>query len=70
MQERADQEAFNKLLLADDKLTTAYAEIKRLNAVNSALESRLQGYMNKDVEQVRMIKSLQRRLDQAKKEAA
>lgn len=70
MQEAADQAIFNKLLLDDDKLSTAYAEIKRLNAVNSVLESRLQGLMNKDAEQVRMIKSLQRRLDQAKKEAA
>jgi hypothetical protein len=70
MQEQADQEAFNKLLLADDKLATAYEEIKRLNAVNAALESRLQGLMNEKNEAIRLCKSLQRRLDRAEKEAA
>ena len=55
---------------SDDKLATAFAEIKRLTALNAVLESRLQGFMNKDAEQVRLIKSLQRRLDQAKKEVA
>lgn len=70
LQEHADQEAFNKLLLADDKLATAYEEIKRLNAVNAALESRLQGLMNEKNEAIRLCKSLQRRLDRAEKEAA
>lgn len=70
LQEQADQEAFNKLLLADDKLATAYEEIKRLNAVNAALESRLQGLMNEKNEAIRLCKSLQRRLDRVEKEAA
>lgn len=70
LQQQADEEAFNKLLLADDKLATAHAEIKRLNAVNAALEARLQSYMNKDAEQIRMIKSLQRRLDAMRKTEA
>ncbi len=70
MQEQADQEAFNKLLLADDKLATAYAEIKRLNAVNAVLESRMQGLMNEKNEAIRLCKSLQRRLDRAERAAA
>ncbi|UIS65450.1 plasmid replication/partition related protein [Acidovorax phage AP1] len=70
MQEQADQDAFNKLLLADDKLATAYAEIKRLNAVNAVLESRMQGLMNEKNEAIRLCKSLQRRLDRAERAAA
>lgn len=67
LQEQADQEAFNKLLLADDKLAVAYEEIKRLNAVNAVLESRMQGLMNEKAEAIRLCKSLQRRLDRAEK---
>lgn len=63
LQEQADREALDKLMEADDKLAAAYAEIKRLNAVNAALESRLQGLMNEKNEAVRMVKSLQRKLD-------
>lgn len=70
LQEQADQEAFNKLLLADDKLASAYEEIKRLNAINSVLESRLQGLQNEKNEAIRLCKSLQRRLDRAEKAAA
>lgn len=70
LQEQADQEAFNKLLLADDKLATAYEEIKRLNAVNAVLECRMQGLMNEKNEAIRMCKSLQRRLDRVEKVVA
>lgn len=70
LQEQADQEAFNKLLLADDKLATAYEEIKRLNAVNAVLESRMQGLMNEKNEAIRLCKQLQRRLDRAEQAAA
>ena len=62
LQEQADQEAFNKLLLADDKLATAYNEIKRLNAVNAVLESRLQGLMNEKAEAIRLVKSRDRQI--------
>jgi len=62
MQELADQEAFNKLLLADDKLETAYAEIKRLNAVNSVLESRMQGLMNEKAEAIKLVKARDRQI--------
>lgn len=70
LQEQADQEAFNKLLMADDKLAAAYEEIKRLNAVNAVLESRMQGLMNEKNEAIRLCKSLQRRLDRAEQAAA
>ena len=70
LQEQADREALDKLMESDDKLATAYAEIKRLNSINAVLESRLQGMMNKDAEQIRLIKSLQRRLERAEKVAA
>ncbi|WP_225783357.1 ParB N-terminal domain-containing protein [Xenophilus sp. Marseille-Q4582] len=63
LQEQADREALDKLMESDDKLAAAYAEIKRLNAVNAALESRLQGLMNEKNEAIRMVKSLQRKLD-------
>lgn len=73
LQEQADQEAFNKLLLADDKLAAAYAEIKRLNAVNAVLESRMQGLMNEKAEAIRLVKSRDRqiaKLEAMLKEAA
>jgi hypothetical protein len=73
LQEQADQDAFNKLLLADDKLATAYNEIKRLNAVNAVLESRLQGLMNEKAEAIRLVKSRDRqiaKLEAMLKEAA
>lgn len=70
LQEQADREALDKLMESDDKLATAYAEIKRLNSINAVLESRLQGMMNKDAEQIRLIKSLQRKLEKLEKVAA
>lgn len=70
MQEAADQAAFNALLLADDKLAAAYAEVKRLNGINSVLESRLQGLMNEKNEAIKLCKSLQRQVDRLKKGAA
>ena len=59
--------------LADDKLATAYNEIKRLNAVNAVLESRLQGLMNEKAEAIRLVKSRDRqiaKLEAMLKEAA
>lgn len=70
MQQQADEAIFNKLLLDDDKLATAYAEIKRLNAVNAALEARLQGLMNEKAEAIRLCKILQRKVDKLEKVAA
>lgn len=70
LQEQADREALDKLMESDDKLATAYAEIKRLNSINAVLESRLQGMMNKDAEQIRLIKSLQRKLEKLEKVTA
>lgn len=62
MQEEADQAAFNKLLMADDKLATAHEEIKRLNAVNSVLESRMQGLMNEKAEAIKLVKARDRQI--------
>lgn len=70
LQQQADEAIFNKLLLDDDKLSTAYAEIKRLNAVNAALEARLQGLMNEKAEAIRLCKSLQRKVDKLEKVSA
>lgn len=70
LQEQADREALDKLMESDDKLAAAYAEIKRLNAVNAALESRLQGLMNEKNEAIRLCKILQRKVDKLEKVAA
>lgn len=61
--EEADRLALQKLLDSDDKLATAVAEVKRLNAVNAALQSSLNGQMAKNNELIRQIKALQRKLD-------
>lgn len=61
--QRADTEALQKLLQSDDKLSTAYAEIKRLNAELSVVKQARDGYMNKANELVRTVKRLQSKLD-------
>lgn len=61
--EEADRLALANLLESDDKLATAVAEVKRLNAVNAALQSSLNGQMAKNNELIRQIKALQRKLD-------
>lgn len=68
--EQADREALQKLLDSDDKLATAHAEIKRLNALNAQLEHRLNGLMNEKNEAIKLCKSLQRRLERAERAAA
>lgn len=61
--ERADTEALQKLLHADDKLATAYAEIKRLNAELSVVKQARDGFMNKANELIKTVKRLQAKLD-------
>ena len=61
----ADNAALQKLLESDDKLATAYAEIKRLNAELVVVKQARDGYMNKVNEQIKMIKRLQSKLDKA-----
>ncbi len=62
---RADMEALQKLLDSDDKLATAYAEIKRLNAELAVVKVARNGYMNQCNELIKSVKSLQRKLDKA-----
>jgi ParB-like chromosome segregation protein Spo0J len=61
---RADAAAIEKLLDADDKLATAVAEIKRLNAEVAVLKVSRNGYQNQCNDLIRRVKSQQRRLDE------
>lgn len=67
---RADVDAMQKLLDSDDKLSTAYAEIKRLNAELSVVKLARDGYMNKVNEQIKIIKRLQSKVDKLEKASA
>lgn len=66
----ADAVAMEKLFQADDKLAAAFAEIKRLNAENAQLKSRMTGLMNEKNEAISLCKSVQRKLDKLQKVAA
>ncbi len=68
--ERADAEALQKLLQADDKLATAYAEIKRLNAELSVVKQARDGFMNKANELIKSVKRLQSKIDKLERSAA
>lgn len=60
----AEDSAFMmKLLDADDRLATAVAEVKRLNAVNAALQSSLKGQRAKTDELHRFARALQRKVN-------
>lgn len=62
---KADMEAIQKILDADDKLAAAYTEIKRLNAELAMVKVARDGWMNQANDSVKRIKALQRKLDQA-----
>jgi hypothetical protein len=62
---RADAEVMAQLLDSDDKLSTAVAEVKRLNAELSVVKVSRDGYMNQCSDLIRRIKWLQRKLDDA-----
>jgi hypothetical protein len=68
--QRADIEAMNRLLEADDKLAHAHAEVKRLNAELASLRISRDGYMNQCNELIVRIKSLQRQIDKMQKVSA
>lgn len=68
--EKADADALQKLLNADDKLATAYAEIKRLNAELAVVKQARDGHMNKANELIKTVKRLQSRLDKLERAAA
>jgi hypothetical protein len=63
---QADIEMMYKLLESDDALKTAHEEIKRLNQLNAQFELRIRGLMNEKNEAVRMVKKLQKQLDNLK----
>ena len=65
--EQADREAMNKLLEADDKLASAYAEIKRLNLAYAQLDTRFKGLMNEKSEAVRLLQKAQNEIKALRK---
>lgn len=72
MAEQADREAIEKLLDSDDKLATAYAEIKRLNAELAQMRISRDGYMGKCNEAIALVKKRDRQIaamERAQREA-
>lgn len=72
MAEQSDREAMEKLLDADDKLATAFAEIKRLNAELAQMRISRDGYMNKCNEAIALVKKRDRQIsamERAQREA-
>ena len=72
MAEQADREAIEKILDSDDKLATAYAEIKRLNAELAQTRISRDGYMNKCNEAIALVKKRDRQIsamERAQREA-
>lgn len=68
--ERAQQEeleALRRIADADDKLSTALAEVKRLTALNAVLQSRVDGLMAEKNEAIRAAKSWQRKFEKAER---
>ena len=61
--EQADREAMEKLLDADDKLASAWAEIKRLNSELAQMRIARDGYMNKANEAIALVKKRDRQID-------
>ena len=64
---QADIEAMGKLLESDEALKTAYDEIKRLNELNAVLEARNRGLMNERNEAVKLVKKLQKQVEELRK---
>ena len=72
MAEQSDREAMEKLLDADDKLATAFAEIKRLNAELAQMRISRDGYMGKCNEAIALVKKRDRQIaamERAQREA-
>jgi hypothetical protein len=65
--EQADRETFNKMLESDDKLATAYEEIKRLQFLNAQMEIRIAALMTEKNEAIKDAKRAQAQLDKIKK---
>lgn len=68
--QRADAEAMQKLLDSDDKLSTAYAQIKQLNAELAVVKLARDGWMNKANEAIKSVKRLQAKVDKLERATA
>ena len=62
-----DIETMNKMLESDDVIATLHAEVKRLNADNASLQSRVNALMREKDAAVDLLKKAQRELDRIKK---
>jgi hypothetical protein len=69
-EQAAEFAALRLLIEADDKLSTAFAEVKRLTALSVVLQSRVDGLMNEKNEAIRAAKSWQRKFEKASREGA
>lgn len=67
-EQQANEASFQKLLDADDRLATAAAEIKQLNAMVVQLNRRVAGLMGEKSEAIALVKKLQRQIDKHHKE--
>jgi ParB-like chromosome segregation protein Spo0J len=65
--QQADLEAMNKLLESDDALSTAHAEVKRLNHLVSQLQVRISVLMREKNAAIDMVKEYQAKEKKAKK---
>lgn len=67
LEQQANEQYMMDLLAADDKLKFATEEVQRLTKAYAQLESRFEGIMAEKAEAIKMVKSLQKQLDKAKK---
>jgi hypothetical protein len=66
-EEQANQQYMSELISADNKLAYADSEVKRLLKAYAQLEARFEAVMDEKAEAIKMVKSLQKQLDKAKK---
>lgn len=67
LEREANEEYIQNLLDSDDKLKFATEEVQRLNKAYAMLEARFEGIMNEKAQAIKMVKSLQKQLEKAKK---
>jgi hypothetical protein len=71
--ERVRQEqidSLSRIAESDDKMAASLVEVKRLSAINCALEARIKGFQNENNALIRQVKSLKRKLDAQGKAAS
>jgi ParB-like chromosome segregation protein Spo0J len=66
----ADNQSLAAVFESDDKLATALAEAKKYREMNRILEERIRGLQNEKNEAIRLVKSLQRKLQSLERSAA